>query len=78
MKVAISLPDEIYDSAEALGKRLKLSRSRLYAVALAEFVAKHRGRKVTEQLNRVYATEDSGMDPNLSRAQAKTVGDESW
>ena len=42
------------DSAETLGKRLRVSCSRLYATALAEFLAKHRGRKVTERLNTIY------------------------
>ena len=45
MKIALSIPDELFESGETLGKRLGVSRSRLYATALAEFVAKHRGRK---------------------------------
>ena len=31
MKIAISIPNELFDSAETLGKRLGVSRSRLYA-----------------------------------------------
>lgn len=46
-------PEELFESAESLGKRLRVSRSRLYATALAEFLAKHQGRKVTDRLNRV-------------------------
>jgi len=38
MKVAVSIPDALFDSAEALSKRLGVSRSRLYAIALADFV----------------------------------------
>jgi metal-responsive CopG/Arc/MetJ family transcriptional regulator len=41
MKVAVSIPEDLFDSAETLGKRLGVSRSRLYASALAEFLAKH-------------------------------------
>ena len=47
MKVALSIPDELFDSAETLGKRLGVSRSRLYATALADYVARHQSRKVT-------------------------------
>ena len=51
MKIALSIPDELFDSAETLSKRLGLSRSRLYATALEDFVAKHQAKKVTERLN---------------------------
>ena len=36
---ALSIPDDLFASAENLGKRLGISRSRLYATALADFVA---------------------------------------
>lgn len=78
MKVALSIPDDLFDSAEALRKKLGVSRSRLYATALAEFLVKHRGRKTTERLNAVYATEDSRLDPRVRRAQARSLGESSW
>lgn len=78
MKVALSIPDELFDSAETLGKRLGLSRSRLYATALADYVAKHRGRKTTERLNAVYADEPERVDSRLRRAQSRTIGRDRW
>ena len=78
MKVALSIPDDLFESAETLGKRLGLSRSRLYATALADYMAKHRGSKTTERLNAVYAHETQSLDPALRRAQAKTIGREKW
>lgn len=78
MKVAVSIPDDIFDSAETLGKRLGLSRSGLYASALAEFLAKHQGRKTTERLNRLYAAEESRLEAPLRRRQSAAIGPESW
>ena len=78
MKVAISVPDDLFVSAETVGKRLGLTRSRLYATALAEFIAKHRGRKVTDQLNRVYSTEDSRMESGLRQLQSESIRDDAW
>jgi antitoxin MazE6 len=78
MKVAVSIPEDLFDSAESLGKRLGVSRSRLYATALAEFLAKHQGRKTTERLNRVYAQEESRLETPLRRLQARSVDGESW
>jgi metal-responsive CopG/Arc/MetJ family transcriptional regulator len=78
MKVALSIPDDLFESAETLGKRLGLSRSRLYATALADYVAKHRGRKTTERLNAVYGDKPEQLDPALRRAQAKTIDRDRW
>ena len=57
MKTAISIPDAVFKSADALAARLGVSRSELYASAVAEYVAKHQDAKVTERLNAVYATQ---------------------
>lgn len=78
MKVALSIPDELFQSADTLSKKLGVSRSRLYATALAEFLAKHRGGKTTERLNAVYASEDSRLDPRLRRLQGRSLGESSW
>lgn len=78
MKVALSIPDDLFQSAETLGKRLGLSRSRLYATALADYLAKHRGRKTTERLNAVYADEPEKLDRALRRAQSRTIGRGKW
>jgi metal-responsive CopG/Arc/MetJ family transcriptional regulator len=78
MKVALSIPDDLFESGETLGKRLGVSRSRLYATALADFVAKHRGRKVTERLDRVYGADDSRLDPRLGRLQRRSLERDKW
>ena len=76
MKTAISLPDELFVSADSLAKRLRVSRSELYATAVAEYVAKHRDAEVTARLNEVYSDLPSRVDPALRRAQARSLGDE--
>ena len=78
MKTAISVPDSLFASADALAKKLGISRSRLYATALAEYVAKQRDARVTERLNAVYSTEDSRLPPDLRRAQARAILRDEW
>jgi metal-responsive CopG/Arc/MetJ family transcriptional regulator len=78
MKTAISLPDELYRSGDRLAKRLGVSRSELYARALAEFLAKHQTEQITQRLNRVYAAEDSRLDAALTRAQGEALPREEW
>jgi metal-responsive CopG/Arc/MetJ family transcriptional regulator len=78
MKTAISLPDELFAAADALAERIGVSRSELYATAVAEFLAKHNAEEVTERLNRVYATEPSGLEPDVRRAQRASLGSDRW
>lgn len=78
MKTAISLPDELFDAADSLAQRLGVSRSELYARAVAEYLAKHRNEDLTGRLNEVYADEPSGVHPSLRRAQARSVDSAEW
>ena len=78
MKTAISLPDELFKSADALAARLGVSRSELYATAVAEYLAKHRDQDVTSRLNEVLAGEADGLDPKLRKAQAHSVDSGEW
>lgn len=78
MKTAISVPDALFKSGDALAKRLGVSRSELYARALADFVARHKTSQYTQRLNAVYATEDSRLDAAVVAAQAQILPRESW
>ena len=78
MKTAISLPDELFESADALAGELGVSRSELYATAVSEYVAKHRDQDVTARLNEVFGVDSSGVAPALRRAQARSVGSSEW
>jgi metal-responsive CopG/Arc/MetJ family transcriptional regulator len=78
MKLALSIPDELFASAETLSKRLGVSRSRLYAMALADFVAKHRSRKLTERLDAVHAAHDSRVDEGTRRLQGRSLARNQW
>lgn len=78
MKTAISLPDDLFASANSLARRLGLSRSALVAAALSEFIAKHRGAKVSERLDAVYAAEDGQIDAPTAAAQRRVIRRSEW
>jgi metal-responsive CopG/Arc/MetJ family transcriptional regulator len=78
MKVAISLPDQVFDAAERVARDMKVSRSQLYAEALAAFVAERSAASVTEQLNAVYDCADAKLDPVMAEVQARSISDETW
>jgi metal-responsive CopG/Arc/MetJ family transcriptional regulator len=76
MKVAVSLPERVFEEAERVSKRLRVSRSRLYAQAVEEFVAKH-GEKRVAALEKVYEAEPSEVERGLADLQARAL-EEKW
>jgi hypothetical protein len=73
MKVAVSLPDVIFRQAEAAARRLRVSRSQLYAIAISEFLKCSASDTVTQRLDEVYANKPAKIDRALLRAQLKSV-----
>ena len=55
-----------------------MSRSELYATAVAEFLAKHTASEVTARLDAIYGAESSELDPAFRQAQSRTIGPELW
>ena len=78
MKTAISIPDAVYSAAERLAKRTRKSRSQLYAEAMAEYLNRHAPDEVTEALNRALEEIADPVDPFVSSASQKVLGQESW
>ena len=69
MKIAISIPDDIFNEAESLVQRLNTSRSELYSRALTEFVGHHSPERVTERMNQVVA-DVGAQQSDVFRAEA--------
>jgi len=51
MKTAISIPDDVFEDAEALARATGQSRSQLYSRAVREYVARHAPDSVTAALD---------------------------
>ena len=78
MKTAISLPDSVFEEAEALAERLGLSRSELYTKALQAYLRKYNRNQILNKLNQVYSQESSELDPALARMQFMSLLRENW
>ena len=72
------MPDELFRKAEAAARRLRVSRSQLYARAIEEFLNAQQGNAITERLNDVYSRIPAKVDPALERAQRKSLQKDSW
>ena len=67
VKTAVSIPDPLFAAADELARRLGISRSELYARALAREVASESEDSITARLDAVYAETDSALDPLVGR-----------
>jgi metal-responsive CopG/Arc/MetJ family transcriptional regulator len=73
MKTAVSIPDEIFEEAERLVRRMKRPRSEVYSPALAEYVARHAPDRVTEAMNRTLAEINERADDFSSAASRRVT-----
>lgn len=78
MKTAISLPDELFESADAFAQRTGRSRSEVYAEALREYLALRARAVITERLDAVCAELDSRPEPDLARAARRRLEQTEW
>jgi len=81
MKTAISIDDGLLREADETARLMGLSRSRLFAVAVGEFLKRQRQEQMLLRLNEVYAT---GMQPvekhllNRIKAKVRRTVKERW
>ena len=87
MKIATSIPDEVFWEAESLAKRMGVSKSELLRRALAAYLyawdakghdADSAGDRVREILDEVYSQQDSSVAEALSKMQWASLPKENW
>ncbi len=62
VKTAISIRKSLFEQAESLARRMKISRSHLFALALEEYIRRQENRELLAQINAAYADK-----PNTER-----------
>ena len=82
VKTAISLSDTLFTRVEALARELDISRSRLFAIAVQEFIEHHETGRMLAALNEVYDDfpdeEDRAIIRGIQEYHRKLVRDEPW
>lgn len=58
VKTAISVQKSLFEQAEALAREKKVSRSRLFVMALEDYLRREENRKLAKQLTEVYGEPD--------------------
>lgn len=68
VKTAISLHKSLFDRVDALAHTLNISRSRLFVLAVEEFLRRHENKKMLEDLNAAYADFPDSEEQDLQQA----------
>jgi len=78
MKVAVSVPDRIFEAAERLAKQRSVPRSQIFAEALAAYLESRGSEAITSKLNEIYGREASAVDKGLTQVQLDSINHETW
>ena len=68
IKTAISIPERLFNELEAAAEEMRLSRSKVFVLAVKEFLRARENQRILEQLNRVYGKEPDKEERNLAKA----------
>ena len=72
MKTAISVDGDLLQQADQVARQMGLSRSRLFSLALQDYLLQKRRKQTLEWLNRVYAGEPDAEEKRTgARMKAK-------
>lgn len=72
VKTAISIKKALFDQAEDLAHKLKVSRSRLFVLALEEYIRRQENQDLLTQINTAYASEPEESEQVLRRKARRT------
>lgn len=67
IKTAISIEKNLFDQAENIARSLKISRSKLFVIALQDFIEHLKNKEMLAQINAAYSDEPDTTEQTLSR-----------
>jgi metal-responsive CopG/Arc/MetJ family transcriptional regulator len=81
VKTAISIQKSLFEQAEDLARKMKVSRSRLFVLALEDYIRRQQNRDLLAQINVAYADEPDPAEQALrrqSRRQHRRIVEGEW
>ena len=78
MKVAVSIPDPLFDEAERVSQRLRIPRSQLYSRALQAFVQQHSGEEITARMDAALERIGASKEPGWEDLGLEIIRREKW
>jgi len=81
IKTAISIEKNLFDQAENIARTMKVSRSKLFVIALQDFIEHRNNKEMLAQINAAYADEPDAAEQTLrqkSRRQHRRIVEGEW
>ena len=82
VKTAISLDEKLFDKVNKLANELHVSRSRLFTLAVKDYLKKQENQTLLAQLNDAYANtpdeEERKISSSMKSKHGKIMGQEPW
>ena len=78
MKTAISIDQKLFEDAESFSHASGLSRSKLYCMAISEYLQNYSPDIITQKLNDYYKNHESVIDDGLKTAAYRLFDREDW
>ena len=81
VKTAISLDEGLFQEVNRLAGELHVSRSRLFVLAVQEYLKKQENRALLARLNEVYGDDPVGQDGGTQarrESHADVIGADPW
>lgn len=72
VKTAVSLQKPLFERAEKLARRMQVTRSRLFVLALEDYIHRQQNRELLAKINAAYAGEPDQGEETLQRKARKT------
>ncbi len=82
VKTAISIEESLFREAESLAENMNVSRSKLFAAAVSEFISKYKNQQLLAEINAAYDDATGKQEKNNLEAmrgkQRQLLLDEPW
>jgi rRNA-processing protein FCF1 len=71
MKIAISIPADVFEEVEKIAKEQKKSRSQVFVSAAREYIRRSETRRIVVKLDKVYSQPDAPDEVARRKAMAE-------
>ncbi|MGI8640694.1 MAG: hypothetical protein ACR2MG_12215 [Pyrinomonadaceae bacterium] len=78
MKTAISVPNDVFELSEKLAKKLKVSRSQIFAMGVKKLGEEYDEEELIAKVNAVCDKVDTSLDPAIRQYQSRILKREKW
>jgi len=82
VKTAVSIEESLFREADQLAREMKVSRSKLVAQAIREYLARRRAEELTRKIREAYADfpdeEDEAFFRLANASAARLTEDDGW